>query len=274
MNKLAPKTFQCFLVSVFMMLQISANSDMWMKILFNVDFFDNDPLAENFKTSSKVLCGSLCSQRYYCNIWCYDELMTCDLSSTMVSPSYIGKDDDSSQCYIRKRRDLVVGSIAYSSELSSNDTNSELTTDGVFLSDFGNVFETSETEYPWVLYDLKNPAIINEIRITTENTSDICSKLVIIVGKSVDENNILDDYESFTTNEDYCVLEQKTTNFKPSTLITGPYVAVIYKGWGKLSFNHIEIDGEFYQAPTTTSTFPTTDIETTDFGLLSNMIGK
>ena len=168
----------CILIFTFFVSEISANYEFWLKIMIDQVYIQNDLARIVFKTKSRAFCGAKCSREPICNSWCH-HLDECIITSIFVSPSYAGTSVPFT-CYTKKRRDIVVGASTSSAQLKSVVSKSELTTDGIFLKDYGPIFETIATssKKAWILYDLKKSATIFEVLIKVDlNFSKVISIL-------------------------------------------------------------------------------------------------
>ena len=226
---------------------IQTDFSIWLKVLLDRKYFEYENSYENIQVKSRIICGVSCEINVLCNIWCHDGIDTCTLSTTIVSPNYVEKLSDSAECFTRKRRDLIVGSTTYSSEIRTSDSKSELSADGVFHRDFGFKFETDFAENPWIIYNLKKPAEIFEILVISGFVK-LCNDLEIRVGDNLVEDGDFSTYRFLVNTADPCKRGfDNVMHFKPPFPINGQYVALIRIGsHAKLSINHIEVDGRFY----------------------------
>ena len=126
---------EVFIIVLIFVGRILTNSVMWKKVILDNIYLKRDDFSNTFKTKSKLICGTICAKNHNFNIWCHDDIETCILSSVVVSPRYVTKSHDFSTCFTKKRKDLAVGVITNSFEPKMN-TNSNSTTDGIFLKGF------------------------------------------------------------------------------------------------------------------------------------------
>ena len=228
--------------------QDEAGSLMWTQVMVAKNFLENDNLTEISKVNLKIICGMSCAKKPFCSIWCHDEIETCILSSIVVSPNYVETSPDSTKCYTKKRRDLAVGSISSSSTLWSPDSKSEFSADGIFLKDFGLTFKTKLLKLPWVLYNLKKPATIYEIIVSTSMPPQSCKEIEIRIGNDLVTNEDFSAYESLDNIKNTC--DQYQYNplmyFTPSSPMKGQFIVLIRHGnkeRSRIKLNYIEIDG-------------------------------
>ena len=226
-----------------MIIKVYGDSETWVKVMVDKIYFENE-ISNSFMVHSKFACGSICIIRSNdCNIWCYPNHKKCFLSSTIVSPSYVETSQDFYVCYTRKRRDIVVGSITYSSPTSSYETENKLAADGIYSQNNNNrFFITLHTDHPWILFDLKEYAKIYEIIIKIPD----CNKIIIKIGDNLVEDGNFISYRQLNSVFDLCNYDDEYLHFKPAKPMEGRYVVVIRSSSHVvLWFYHIEIDGEF-----------------------------
>ena len=214
-----------------------SGSQMWSKVMVDEDYLQNDEYLEYSQVNVKILCGTLCAKKSFCNIWCYDEFETCSLSSTVVSPNYVETSPYSVMCFTKKRRDLVVGSII-STEDDYIETR-ELTADGIFLKGYGDTFITKVVQDPWIEYDLEKTAIIYGVTISENMPNRSCKEVEIHIGYSTS------DLETLENTRDPCE-KKDVMRFTPTKPMKGQFVVIIRKAEStKLMINYVEIDGVF-----------------------------
>ena len=240
----------CILIFTFLISEISANYQFWLKIMIDHVYIQNDLARIVFKTKSRAFCGAKCSREPICNSWCH-HLDECIITSIFVSPSYAaGGTSDPTTCYTKKRRDIVVGASTFSSELESVDSKSELTTDGIFLKDYGPTFKTKETQSQkaWILYDLKKSATIFEVLINHNRLNYMCDKIIVRIGNFMIRNGDFSPYQKVASKMNSCDDVDEYIHFKPAIPMEGQFVVVHRSAkMVELGFDHIEIDGEFHQ---------------------------
>ena len=180
------------------------------------------------------------------NIWCHDDIETCILSSVVVSPRYVKKSQDSSTCYTKKREDLAVGAITNSSQPKPN-TNSNSTTDGVYLKGFEDSFSLAPTNYPWIVYNLGRTARIFEIFVSSNVSPKICNDVKIKIGHFFTSTDDFSKYKLLINIKNPCDTYRKEMSFKLILPMVGQFVLVTLKKTNKLKLNYIEIDGEIIE---------------------------
>ena len=223
-----------------------AGTQIWSKILIDRIYLQNDPFIKSVYSESTILCGVLCAFRSKCNIWCFDKIKKCTLSSTVVSPKYFETSPNSALCYTKMRRDLAVGSDIYSTEPHSSETKGILTADGVFLEDYGKFFKTKHVDNAWILYDLKKPATIYEIRVSSSDAPYICEHFRLRIGNSLVQDGDFSTYEPLISITDPCDHVDGVMHYKPAFPMKGQYVSLVrFQEDRYMWFFYIEIDGEY-----------------------------
>ena len=226
----------CLSLITFVIGDVTANIDIWTKVMVGTDYIEADENSQIIKTNSTVVCGTKCSMESFCRSWCIEKRGECILGTIVVSPYYVDSSPNSTTCYTKRRRDLAVVATTSSTQVYG-DSKSELLADGIFLSGFGNVFAARPGNPSFVLFDLKKPAIISEIRLMMDIY--YCTKIKVLIGNST---NAYTRIHSIL----YPCGDVTNIRFKPLTPIQGQYVLVARtSSQASLAIYHTEIDGEF-----------------------------
>ena len=227
---------------------ISFYSQLWSQVQLGNFYLEKDTLAKNFQIGSKTFCAAFCEKEYFCNIWCHDGFQICTLSSAFVSPNYVEKSKDFSNCYTRKRRDIAYLALTNSSELYEEDAEGNNSVDGIYLEGLGNEFKSKHLNKPWILFDLGKTARIFKIIMISWKSS--CSRYEFRVGDSLINEDYFSSFVRYNSTNSICE-EGKTMSLTPLTEMRGQYVAVL-RNFGytdrervAIQIDHIEIDGAF-----------------------------
>ena len=232
----------CLSLITFVISDVTANFDVWKKVMVGTQFIEADTKPVIIKIKSTVVCGTKCSMEPFCTSWC-QEKEECTLTSIVVSPNYVGSSSNSTACYTKKRRDIVVGATTYSTKIWCSDCLSELAADGIFLHGFGPRFDAEPFNRPsWILFDLKKPATIFEIRLITHVF--YCQEFKLFIGNILVTDEDFSSYSRIDSLVDPCVEGADEFHFKPLTPMQGQYVLVFRETRG-FSLDHVEVDGEF-----------------------------
>ena len=240
------REYQRIFLVFYIFLKISECVQEWTKVYLDEEYLINDRLSESFQINSLIHCAGLCGIKYYCKTWCRYDFSTCTLSSTIVSPKY-ETTAGSVKCYTKNRRDVMVSSIQASSRTYNTSTKTRYANDGVFLRDYGFVFESMSLEKPWSVFNLRKSFKISEIRINSD-FEDMCFDLEIKIGDTHKTHNDFGTYTLFPFSLDSCTPVDGEWLLRSPIPITGQYVSIVRltsPGSPKaLSFNYVEIDGE------------------------------
>ena len=228
-------------------IEASSLSEMWTKVSLERKYTEVDPQALSFK-SGKTKCGSSCIATPWCNTWCYDQI-NCTLISTVVSPYYEGLSTEIlTECFTKKRTDIAFGVNSYSTLLYSPERTSDNSNNGIYFHGKKS-FATSVANNPWVLYDLRKPATIFEVRIQTNRDINYgptyTTNIGIKIGDSLTTNGDFSTYELFDSMIGNCKYDE-VNQFTPFRPMKGQYIAIISQANNViLAFDYIEIDGKF-----------------------------
>ena len=214
----------------------------WRKIQFSENNLGDKVVLSKKYLSRQSFCPLTCSHITNCNFWCIRPDGFCYFYDLVVSPAYETAENDTIDCYTRKRNDIF-----FKAPFTSIGGRSPLDkfanlNDGI--KDAQTQYCTADVPEQWILIDLQKNSLVYDITLHVRYVqSKNCMDTEVRISSTPPVTpGDFSSWDLFYHIERDCSV---VDNFKPFKPKIGQYVSIQKKTDRSFCLIHLEIGGVF-----------------------------